>query len=406
MLAKPEEVGLSSPRLARIGEHWQRYIDSGKLAGTLTLVARRGRVAYFEPQGHLEIERHRPVTRDSVFRIYSMTKPITSVGLMMLYEQGRFQLDDPAHRFIPSWKDQRVFVSGNHPLFATAPAARAMTIRDLLSHASGLTYGFMERTNVDAAYRKLGVADRTRPGYTLADMVETLAALPLEFSPGTRWNYSVSTDVLGHLIEVISGQRLDVYLREHVLQPLGMQDTSFVIGEAQVPRFAANYQRQADGSLALIDDPAKSQYRECSFFSGGGGLVSTAGDYYRFTSMLLNGGELDGIRLLGRKTVDLMTANHLPAGADLTELAQAGMFTETAYAGMGFGLGFSVMQSPARAQILGTPGEFAWGGAASTAFWVDPAEDLIVIFMTQLMPSASYPLRRELRVLTYAALTD
>jgi CubicO group peptidase (beta-lactamase class C family) len=406
MLVKPEEVGLSSSRLARIGEHFQRYIDAGKLAGALTLVARRGQIAYLEPRGHLEIERRRPVTRDSVFRIYSMTKPIASVGLMMLYEQGRLQLDDPVQRFIPSWKDLRVFVSGNHPVWKTAPAERAMTVRDLLSHTSGLTYGFMERTNVDAAYRKLGVADRTRAGYTLSDMVETLAELPLEFSPGTRWNYSVSTDVVGHLVEVISGQRLDAYLREHVLEPLDMRDTSFVVADRQVPRFAANYERQADGTLKLIDDPERSLYRECSFFSGGGGLVSTAPDYFRFTAMLRNRGELDGVRVLGRKTVELMTMNHLPASQDLTELAQAGMFTETAYGGVGFGLGFSVMQSAARAQIPGTPGEYAWGGAASTAFWIDPVEDLIVIFMTQLMPSSSYPLRRELRVMTYASLID
>jgi CubicO group peptidase (beta-lactamase class C family) len=406
MLVKPEEVGLSSPRLARIGEHFQRYIDDGKLAGALTLVARRGQIAYLDPRGHLEIERRRPVTRDAVFRIYSMSKPITSVGLMMLYEQGRLQLDDPVHRFIPSWKDLRVFVGGNHPVFKTAPVERPMTVRDLLSHTSGLTYGFMERTNVDAAYRKLGVGDRTRPGYTLRDMVETLAELPLEFSPGALWNYSVSTDVVGYLIEVISGQRLDAYLREHVLEPLDMRDTSFVISEGQVPRFAANYERQADGTLKLLDDPQRSLYRECSFFSGGGGLVSTAPDYFRFTAMLRNRGELDGVRLLGRKTVELMTMNHLPGGRELTELAQAGMFTETAYGGVGFGLGFSVMQSPARAQILGTPGEYAWGGAASTAFWIDPGEDLIVISMTQLMPSSSYPLRRELRVLSYAALID
>ncbi len=310
------------------------------------------------------------------------------------------------HRFIPSWKNLQAFVSGNHPNFATAPVARPMTVRDLLSHTSGLTYGFMERTNVDAAYRKLGVADRTRPGNTLRTMVDTLAHLPLEFSPGTRWNYSVSTDVVGHLIEVISGQPLDAYLRDSILEPLGMRDTGFVIEEEQIPRFAANYQRQADGTLKLIDDPEQSEYRVCSFFSGGGGLVSTAPDYFRFTAMLRNRGQLDGVRLLGRKTVELMTTNHLPGGQDLAQLAQAGMFTETAYAGVGFGLGFSVMQSPARAHILGTPGEYAWGGAASTAFWIDPAEDLIVIFMTQLMPSSSYPLRRELRVLTYASLLD
>jgi CubicO group peptidase (beta-lactamase class C family) len=403
---KPEDVGLSSSRLARVGAHLERYIEEGKIAGALTLVARGGQVAYCEPLGHLEIERRRPVTRDAIFRIYSMTKPITSVGLMLLYEQGKLQLDDPVHRFIPSWKNLQVFVSGNHPNFVTAPVARPMTVRDLLSHTSGLTYGFMERTNVDAAYRRLGVADRARPGYTLRTMVDTLAHLPLEFPPGTRWNYSVSTDVVGHVIEVISGQPLDAYLRESILEPLGMRDTGFVIEEEQIPRFAANYQRQADGTLKLIDDPEQSEYRECSFFSGGGGLVSTAPDYFRFTAMLRNRGELDGVRVLGRKTVELMTTNHLPGGQDLTQLAQTGMFTETAYAGVGFGLGFSVMQSPARAHILGTPGEYAWGGAASTAFWIDPAEDLIVIFMTQLMPSSSYPLRRELRVLTYASLLD
>ena len=406
MITKPEEVGLSSPRLGRIRTHLQRYIDTGKVAGTLTLVARQGQIAYFEPQGHLEIERQRPMQQDTIFRIYSMSKPITSVALMMLYEQGLFQLDEPVHKFIPTWENLRVFISGNHPTFVTAPVERPMTIRDLLTHTSGLTYDFMARTNVDAAYRKLGVADLTRPGYTLQDMVDTLAELPLEFSPGRRWNYSVSTDVLGYLVEVVSGQRFDVYLRDHVLQPLGMVDTSFIIAAEQLPRFACNYLRQSDGRLQLVDAPQSSQYRQGSFFSGGGGLVSTVGDYFRFTSMLRNHGELDGIRLLGRKTVELMTMNHLPGGQDLTQLAQAGAFTETAYAGVGFGLGFSVMRDPAKAQILGTPGEYAWGGAASTAFWVDPTEDLIFIFMTQLMPSSSYPLRRELRTLTYAALID
>jgi CubicO group peptidase (beta-lactamase class C family) len=267
----------------------------------------------------------------------------------------------------------------------------------------------MERTNVDAAYRTLRVADRTRGGYAVRDMVEELATLPLEFSPGTRWNYSVSTDVCGHLIELISGQRLDAYLEEHVLQPLGMTDTSFVVTDDRTKRFAANYQRQRDDRLTLLDDPARSVYRECVFFSGGGGLVSTAHDYFRFASMMLKQGELDGIRLLGRKTVELMTMNHLPDGQDLTNLALPGMFTETGYYGVGFGLGFSVMQSPARAMIAGTPGEFAWGGAAGTAFWIDPGEQMIVVFMTQIMQMglpSPYPLRRELRTLTYASVIE
>jgi CubicO group peptidase (beta-lactamase class C family) len=406
MMVKPEEVGLSSPRLERIRTHFQRYIDAGKLSGTMTLIARRGQLAYCEAQGYADLERQRPVQHDSIFRIYSMSKPITSVALMMLYEHGLFQLDDPVHAFIPSWKNLRVFISGNYPNFVTAPVARPMTMRDLLSHTSGLTYGFMERTNVDAAYRKLGVADRAKPGNTLQQMIDTLAELPLEFSPGTRWNYSVSTDVLGYLVEVISGQRFDAYLQDQILAPLGMHDTSFTIADTHRQRFTCNYLRQPDGSLQLIDAPEQSQYRTCSLFSGGGGLISTAGDYFRFASMLRNGGELDGVRLLGRKTIELMTRNHLPGGQDLTQLAQAGMFTETAYAGVGFGLGFSVLLDTSRAQIVGTPGEYAWGGAASTAFWIDPGEDLITIFMTQLMPSSSYPLRRQLRTLTYAALID
>ena len=406
MIVKPEEVGLSSARLERIRGHFQRYIDDGKLAGTLTLVARHGQVAFFEPQGHLELERRRPMHQETVFRIYSMSKPITTVALMMLLEKGLCQLDDPVHRFIPSWEKLGVFVGGNYPTFLTAPTLRPMTIRDLLSHTSGLTYGFMERTNVDAAYRALRIADRSKPDYTLQDMVDTLAELPLEFSPGTRWNYSVATDVTGYLVEVISGQRFDAYLSEHIFDPLGMADTAFTVADAQLERFASNYERLRDGRLRLADNPDSSEFRGGSFFSGGGGLISTAPDYFRFTLMLRNRGELDGVRLLSRKTVDLMTANHLPGGQDLTTLAQAGMVTETAYAGVGFGLGFSVMLEPSRAQVLGTAGEFAWGGAASTAFWVDPVEDLIVIFMTQLMPSSSYPIRRELRNLTYAALAD
>ncbi len=406
MNVKPEEVGLSSQRLDRIRVHLQRYIDADKVAGTLTLVARHGQIAYFEPQGHMELERQQPMERDAIFRIYSMTKPITSVALMMLYEHGLFQLDDPVHKFIPGWENLRVYVSGNHPTFITKPTERPMTIRDLFTHTSGLTYGFMERTNVDAAYRKLGVSNMHEQGYTLREMIDRLTELPLEFSPGTGWNYSVSTDVLGYLVEVIAGQSFDAYLRGHIFEPLGMSDTSFTIPVDRLHRFARNYVRQADGRLALLDAPQNSEFRQRSFYSGGGGLVSTAGDYFRFTSMLLNWGELDGVRLLGRKTLELMTRNHLPGGRDITDLAQAGMFAEVAYAGVGFGLGFSVMQDPTRAQVVGTPGEYAWGGMANTAFWVDPVEDLIVIFMTQVVPSSSYPLRRELRTLTYGALID
>ena len=408
MIVKPEEVGLSSARLARIGEHWQRYIDAGKLAGTLTLIARRGKVAYCEALGHLEIERRRPVTPDSVWRIYSMTKPITSVGLMMLYEQGRFQLNDPVHRFIPSWSNLGVFVSGNHPRVRHDAAPRgAMTIRDLLSHTSGLTYGFMERSNVDAAYRKLAVGDRTKAGYTLADMIATLAELPLEFSPGTRWNYSVATDVLGHLIEVISGQRLDAYLAEHVFGPLGMRDTSFVIRDDQVARFAANYERQADGTAEGHRRPHAEPVRagEPSLGRWWAGLHRA-----RLPSLHEHAAQR---RRAGRHAA----ARTEDGGADDRQ-SSAGRPGHRAARPAGLVHG----HRPTRAWDSGSasrscsrrpgptsreaPGTYAWGGAASTAFWIDPAEELIVIFMTQLMPSSSYPLTRELRVLSYASLID
>jgi CubicO group peptidase (beta-lactamase class C family) len=405
-MVKPEDVGLSAKRLDRIRVYFEPYIDAGKVAGTLTLVARRGHVVYFEPQGYLELEHKRPMQRDTIFRIYSMSKPITSAALMMLYEQGLVQLDDPVHQFIPAWDDLQVFVRGHYPTFVTAPSERAMSIHDLLTHMSGLTYGSMERTHVDAAYRQLGVGDKTKRGYTLKDMVETLAELPLEFSPGTRWNYSVSTDVVGYLVEVLSGQRFDRYLHDHIFMPLGMHNTSFTVADEQLVRFACNYQQLSDGRLQLIDGQDRSEYGERTLFSGAGGLVSNAEDYFRFASMLQNGGALDGVRLLSRKTTQLMTMNHLPGGQDLTHLDQSGQFTETAFSGVGFGLGFAVLLDPTRTQLPGTPGAYGWGGAASTTFWIDPQEDLIIIFMTQLRPSSAYPWSRALRTLTYAALLD
>jgi CubicO group peptidase (beta-lactamase class C family) len=333
-----------------------------------------------------------------------MSKPITSVALMMLYEHGYFQLDDPVYKYIPEWRNLRVYELGNHPRWMTTPCERPMTIRDLFSHMSGLTYGFMERTNVDHAYRRLGIG---REGSKdLRAMVEALAGLPLEFSPGTRWNYSVSTDVLGYLVELISGVPLDEYFRTRIFEPLGMIDTGFTVPADKVDRFAANYTRGRDKKPRLEDDPATSFYTQpMTFFSGGGGLVSTAADYLRFCRMLLNHGELEGQRLLGRKTIELMTSNHLPGGRDLTELA-TGAFSETTYEGVGFGLGFSIQLDCTRSQIVGSPGEFAWGGAASTAFWIDPSEDLITIFMTQLMPSGTFNFRGQLKSIIYPAIVD
>jgi CubicO group peptidase (beta-lactamase class C family) len=350
----------------------------------------------------MSLERGAPMREDAIFRIYSMTKPIASVALMTLYERGAFQLDDAVHKYIPSWRNLRVFEAGNAPTWATRACERPMTVRDLLTHTSGLTYGFMERTNVDRAYRRLEIGARTR---TLAETIELLAELPLEFSPGTRWNYSVSTDVVGHLVEVLSGRTLDAYLRDELFAPLGMRDPAFFVPAEKRERFATNYSRKPDKTLRVEDDPANSPYlTPPAYLSGGGGLVSTAADYLRFCSMLANGGELDGARVLGRKTIELMTLNHLPGGQDIASLNVGGQFSQVTYEGVGFGLGFSVTLDLARAQTVGSVGEYAWGGAASTAFWIDPAEELIVIFMTQLMPSGTFNFRGQLKSLVYPAL--
>ncbi|MDB5371002.1 MAG: serine hydrolase [Roseomonas sp.] len=402
-LAEPEAVGLSGPRLARVDAWREALVADGKLAGATTLVMRRGRVAHLGCSGMADIARGRPMAPESILRIYSMTKPLTSVAIMMLYEEGRFQLDDPITRFLPCFRDMRVFTSGSRGSYETVPAERDITFRDLLTHTSGLTYGMMHANMVDAMYRDQGVDFQTADG-TLAGVVEKAARLPLLAQPGREWNYSIATDVLGHLVAVISGQEFGDVLRDRVIAPLGMADTGFHVPAAQLPRFAANYRRGEDGRPALIDDPMDSRFGiPRAVCSGGGGLVSTVGDYSRFCRFLLNKGELDGTRLLGRKTVELMMTNHLRG--DMAAMGQP-RFSESTYEGVGFGLGFSVMLDPARAQILGTPGECAWGGAASTAFWVDPAEEMAVILLTQLMPSSTYPLRRELRVLTYQSIID
>jgi CubicO group peptidase (beta-lactamase class C family) len=410
MSTRPEALGLSSERLTRLDAHLKsRYIDPGKIAGALTLVARRGEIAHLSPIGLMDRERGKPMTEDTIFRIYSMTKPITSVALMMLHEHGHFQLDDAVHKLIPipAWRDLRVYQMGNHPAFLTTPCERPMTVRDLMTHTSGLTYGFMERTNVDAAYRKLGIGASDKPfDGTLHEMVQLLATLPLEVSPGTAWNYSVSTDVLGYLVEALSGEPLDQYLRRHIFEPLGMNDTAFHVPAEEVHRFAACYDRGPGKKLRLQDDPPTSPYlAPPRLFSGGGGLVSTAADYLRFCRMLLGGGELDGVRLLGPRTIEFMTRSHLPDGKDLTDLS-VGAFSETTYEGTGFGLGFSVNLDPIRSGVIGSVGEYAWGGAASTIFWIDPSEDLIAIFLTQLMPSRTFNFRGQLQSIIYSAIID
>ncbi|NQV58692.1 MAG: beta-lactamase family protein [Alphaproteobacteria bacterium] len=403
--AKPEDVGLSSERLDRIGPWMDSYIDAGKLPGGLALVARRGQVVYCQCRGLRDIEADLPVEEDTIFRFYSMSKPVTSTAIMMLYEQGHFQLDDPIAGFLPEFTDMQVYVSGEGAAMRTEPARDPITFRHLLTHTGGLTYGFFEATPVDAAYRQNNVEfNGGRGGHgDLAANARRLADQPLLTHPGEEWNYSVSTDLLGRLVEVISGQPLDEYFQQRILGPLGMTDTSFSIAPEKQNRFAANYGHEKTGPLKLLDAPGDSSYQDVKLFSGGGGLTSTARDYHRFTQMLRGKGEFEGVRLLGRKTVEYMTTNHLPNNGDLTSMGQA-VFSETSYDGVGFGLGFSVMLDPAKAQVIGSPGEYAWGGAASTAFWIDPVEDMSVIFLTQLMPSSTYPLRRELKVLTYQAL--
>ena len=404
-LVSPESVGLSTSRLDAIPPHLNRYVDNGQYPGYQILVARRGQAAYFHQYGLRDVEAGLPVEENTLFRIYSMTKPITSVALLQLYERGLFQLNDPISRMIPQFKELVVYKSGEGDRIETEPAARQVTFRDLLTHTAGFSYGNSDEHPVDALYQKAEVL-----GGTLEEMIGRLAALPLLFSPGTRWRYSVATDIIGYLIEVISGRPLASYLREQIFEPLGMVDTGFHVPAAKVERFAANYRyhRNDDGrdGMTLIDAPGASKYLAAPALpSGGGGLVSTAADYLRFSQMLLNRGTLDGTRILGRKTVELMTSNHMPDNSDLASMGQA-VFSETSYHGIGFGLGVSVLLDPAAAQILGSRGEYSWGGAASTAFWIDPVEEQIVIFLTQLMPSNSYPIGRELRVLTYQAIEE
>ena len=400
--ARPEDVGLSTPHLGRITRWMRHWVDSGRLPGLLVAVVRDDRLAWFETHGYRDVENGRAVEPDTIYRIYSMTKPITTVAALMLYEEGRFQLDDPVADFIPAFADTRVFASGDAETFTTVPLERPITVHDLMIHTSGLTYGFQHEHAVDALYRKRRIEFNANVG-PLADLAESAAAQPLVFQPGTRWNYSVSTDVLGRLVEIWSGVPLDAFFADRIFGPLGMRDTGFQVPEGQGHRLASNYVRRTDGDgLALADPGGDSRFLEpAATLSGGGGLVSTAADYLRFMRMLRGRGVLEGARVLGRKSVDLMTMNHLPG--DLVDMGRP-RFAEMPFAGVGFGLGVSVLLDPAKARILGSPGEYAWGGMASTTFWIDPAEDLMVLLLTQLMPSSAYPIRRELRVLTYQAL--
>ena len=401
-LASPESQGFSAERLARIERFLsERYVEPGLLPCALLQVARKGHVVHQSVLGHASLERRQRLAEDTIFRIYSMTKPITSVAFMMLVEEGKVAIDDPVHKWIPAWQDLAVYRSGVPGAFVTRPVDAPMRIIDLLRHTSGLTYGFQLRTSVDAAYRSQHVD--AFEAESLDALVDALGRLPLEFSPGTAWNYSVSTDVVGYLVGRISGMAFPDFVRTRILRPLGMLDTDFFVPAEKAARFADCYVKSAEGRLAA--SPPRDYGKTPPAPSGGGGLVSTAADYMRFCEMLRSGGALGDVRLLGPKTLRLMHANHLPGGRDLAEMSVS-MFSESIYQGVGFGLGFATTTDPVRSGIASSPGEYWWGGMASTAFWVDPVEDVCVVFMTQLIPSSTYPIRRELRTMVNAAIVD
>jgi CubicO group peptidase (beta-lactamase class C family) len=408
-MAQASKSGLSLRRLERIERLLEeKYVGAGQLPGTLTQVWRGGELAYSGLLGSMDLERGKPMAEDTIFRIYSMTKPITAVALMMLVEEGWIGLDDDVTAHIPAWKDLGVFVGGVPGAYVTVPPKRPMKVLDLFTHTAGLTYGFLARSNVDAAYRKRRVGEPAQEG-GLEKMIEELAGLPLEFSPGDHWNYSVSIDVLGYLVEKISGLSFGEFLKTRLFGPLGMNDTGFHCPEDKIDRFASCYVARPEGGITLQDDARASTYAAPpSLESGGGGLVSTAHDYMQFCRMLLNGGSLEGVQILSPKTVALFGINLLPGNRDMTEMGLApALFNEAGYAGVGFSLGCGVTMDLAKTRLPGTPGEFFWGGAASTAFWVDPQEDLAVVFMSQVLQSPHHiTLRRDLRTLVYSAFTE
>ncbi|MCW0215766.1 MAG: beta-lactamase family protein [Pseudonocardia sp.] len=404
--AEAAEVGMDAARLGRIDPHFQRYVDDGKLAGYSLAIARRGKIVHLGQYGLRDVEADLPVTDDTIWRIYSMTKPITSVAALMLWEEGALELTDPISRYIPAFADMRVYRSGSALNPGTEAATEPIRVWHLLTHTSGLTYGFHHAHPVDEMYRGKGYEFGVPRGQDLATACEGYASIPLLFQPGTEWNYSVATDVLGRVVEVASGQTLDAFFADRILDPLGMTDTTFHVSTPEdLSRLASLYAPKPGGGLVRSGAMGDAITREPTFLSGGGGLASTLHDYHRFTQMLAGGGELDGVRILGPRTLDYATSNHLPGNADLDSFGRP-IFAESAFQGVGFGLGFSVMIDPAAGKQLGSVGEFAWGGLASTAFYVDPVEDITGVFMTQLMPSSTYPIRPQLRTLVTQAVVD
>jgi CubicO group peptidase (beta-lactamase class C family) len=408
MKVDPGSAGFDAGRLTRIEEHLRsRYVEPGKIAGCQVLVSRKGQVALSSSIGSMDLERSKRVYDDTIWRLYSMTKPITGVALLSLYERGGFELSDPVHRFLPEWRDVMVKERADDGSTRLVAPARAMSVRDVLMHMGGIGYGpRAARLDLDSITATKG-APRIGEGMTLEKLSHLLAEEPLRSHPGQRWLYSWSTDVCARLVEVLSGQTFDEYLRATIFEPLGMPDTGFSVPDSEIDRFAACYARNAEKRLVLVDDPVESRYRTPpTFLSGGGGLVATTADYLRFCRMLLNGGELEGVRVLSRKTVELMSANHLPGGGQLREFALPGGYGEVGFDGTGFGLTVAVGLGATQTQSVGSAGEYMWGGLASTLFWIDPAEALIVIFMTQLIPSGTFNFRGQLHALTLGAIND
>jgi CubicO group peptidase (beta-lactamase class C family) len=401
----PSALGFAPERLARIDAFFQRYVDAGQLPGWQIVISRHGQLAHSSTSGLRDIDAGIPWTDDTLARIYSMTKPITSVAAMMLYEEGAFELKDPVATFIPSFAGTRVYRGGPAAAPVTEPVTEPLQMWHLLTHMSGLTYGWHHRHVTDELYRRAGFEWGAPDGLTLADCCDRWAELPLVFQPGREWNYGVSTDVLGGVVEVLSGLSLDRFVDARILSPLKMVDTGFFVRDDQVDRAARLYGPHPATGKAVINPLERTARSRPDFLSGGGGLWGTAADYLRFCHMMLNRGELDGVRLLGTRTVEYMTRNHLPGGADVETIGRP-LSAETMYDGVGFGLGFAVTVDPVHNRVLGSVGEYAWGGAASTVFWCDPKEQIAAVFMTQLLPSGTLPLRTNLKRLVYQALVD
>jgi CubicO group peptidase (beta-lactamase class C family) len=391
--AKPEKVGMSSEHLNRIKPVMQSYIDENKLPGMITMVARHGKVVHFEKYGLMDVDK--PMQLNSIFRIASMTKPVTSVAVMMLYEEGYFQLDDPVADYIPEFKNLKVFSSIDKNGIHVVDQIKPMTIRDLLIHTSGLT-GVGADSPVDSIYRSANLSEGN-----LKDMIQKLSEIPLLYQPGTRWNYSRSTEVLGYLVEVLSGKPFDVFLKERIFNPLKMKDTDFYVPIEQFNRVGAVYAPDSVGIKIIMKPDTNTVSIPMKFLSGNGGLVSTASDYMIFSQMLLYKGEYNGVRLLGSRTVDLMTSNHIS-----NKIMPDDDFFGPLLSGMGFGFGFAVLQDNVQSNIIGSEGSFWWSGSGNTYFYIDPKEELVLILMAQFVPNFYYPIYKQLRVLTYQAIVD